>query len=178
MNKDFDNFSIIDLDLQEVELFFELINNNKERLEDYFAGILSKNKTLEDTKVFLIEAEDRINQKSYFPYIILNKEKNKFIGLIDVKNIDWRVPKAELGYLIDSKYEGQGIISKALGFVVDHIVLKYHFKKLLCRANEENTGSIQVALKNGFQLEGTIRNDYATIKGRVVDLNYYGRVFN
>ncbi|HMC00789.1 MAG TPA: GNAT family protein, partial [Flavobacteriaceae bacterium] len=72
---------------------------------------------------------------------------------------------------------GKGIITKALANVVEYIVDKYHFKKLLCRANAENIGSIQVALKNGFELEGTIRNDYATIKGRVVDLNYYGHIF-
>jgi RimJ/RimL family protein N-acetyltransferase len=34
-----------------------------------------------------------------------------------------------------------------------------------------------VILKNGFELEGTIRNDYRTTKGEIVDLNYYGRVF-
>jgi len=177
MNKDFDNFCIVDLDLQKPELFFELIENNKHRLEDYFAGILSKNKTLEDTKLFCNEAEQRIQDKTYFPYIILNKEKNKYIGLIDIKNIDWRVPKAEIGYLIDSEYEGQGIVSRAVGYVVEYVVANYGFKKLLCRANEENIGSIQVALKNGFVLEGTIRRDYITTKGIIVDLNYYGRIF-
>jgi len=34
-----------------------------------------------------------------------------------------------------------------------------------------------VALKNGFELEGIIRNDYRTTDNKVVDLNYYGRVF-
>ncbi|MDU8887187.1 GNAT family protein [Yeosuana sp. MJ-SS3] len=177
MNKDFDHFSIVDLDFQKAELFFQLIDNNKHRLEDYFAGILSKNKSLADTKKFFQKTEQRINDKTYFPYIILNKEKDKYIGLIDIKNIDWRVPKAEIGYFIDSEYQGKRIISKALGFVVNYIVEKHHFKKLLCRANGENVGSIQVALKNGFELEGTIRNDYVTTKGRVVDLNYYGRIF-
>ena len=33
-------------------------------------------------------------------------------------------------------------------------------------------------LKNGFELEGTIRRDYKTTKGEVVDLNYYGKVFD
>jgi RimJ/RimL family protein N-acetyltransferase len=177
MNKDFDHFSIVDLDFQKAELFFQLIDNNKHRLEDYFAGILSKNKSLADTNKFFQKTEQRIIDKTYFPYIILNKEKDKYIGLIDIKNIDWRVPKAEIGYFIDSEYQGKGIISKALGFVVNYIVEKHHFKKLLCRANSINIGSIQVALKNGFELEGTIRNDYATTKGRVVDLNYYGRIF-
>jgi len=173
----FDNFSIEDFDINQSQLFFELIHNNKSRLEDYFAGTLSKNRTIEDTVEFCKETEHRIQKKTYFPYIILNKEKTKFIGMIDIKNIDWRIPKAEIGYLIDSEYEGKGIISNALEYVIEYIINKYKFKKLLCRSNIDNSGSIQVALKNGFQLEGTIRNDYITTKGEIVDLNYYGRIF-
>jgi len=97
--------------------------------------------------------------------------------LVDVKNINWEVPKAELGYFIDKHYEGQGITTIASRLVVDHIVSEYKFIKLLCRASTRNKGSIAVILKNGFELEGTIKKDYRTTKGEIVDLNYYGRLF-
>jgi ribosomal-protein-serine acetyltransferase len=61
--------------------------------------------------------------------------------------------------------------------LVDYLVEAYQFKKLLCRANNKNAGSLKVALKNGFELEGTIRRDYKTTEGELVDLNYYGRIF-
>ena len=118
-----------------------------------------------------------MKNKSYLPFIIVNKENNDFIGYVDVKNIDWGVPKAELGYFIDLEYEGKGIISQALAVIIDNLTKKYQFKKLLCRVNSQNLGSINVALKNGFELEGTIRNDYRTTDNKVVDLNYYGKVF-
>ena len=74
-------------------------------------------------------------------------------------------------------YERKGITTKATALVVNYLIESYYFKKLLCRANSRNLGSISVILKNGFQLEGTIRNDYRTSKGKIVDLYYYGRVF-
>ena len=176
MIQHFENFNISSFNTLNSELFFNLIDKNRDRLEDFFAGTVSKTKTLEDTKSYCKIIDQKGKDKSYFPYIITNKT-DEFIGLVDVKNIDWNVPKAELGYFIDADYQGKGIITKAVGYVVDFLIVKYRFKKLLCRVGSKNTGSINVALKNDFQLEGTIKNDYRTTKGEIVDLNYYGRVF-
>jgi RimJ/RimL family protein N-acetyltransferase len=173
----FDNFKIELLNESGGEALFNLIDNNRVRLEDFFAGTVSKTKTLEDTIAYCIEIQNRIEAKTYFPYMITDINTGQFVGLVDVKNIDWNVPKAELGSFIDSRYEGKGIVTKATNLVVDYIVEKHKFLKLLCRANSRNKGSIAVIFKNGFELEGTIRKDYRTTKGEIVDLNYYGRIF-
>ncbi len=174
----FDNYKISLLDTNDSSAFFELIESNRPRLEDFFSGTVSKTRTLEDSIAYCVEIQNKIQSKTYFPFMISHRNTGKFIGLVDVKNIDWNVPKAELGSFIDHQYEGQGIVSKATNLVVEHSVEKYKFIKLLCRANSRNKGSIAVILKNGFEFEGTIRKDYRTTKGEVVDLNYYGRVFD
>jgi len=173
----FDHFKIALLQTEESKPFFDLIENNRPRLEDFFAGTVSRTQTLEDTITYCKMIQKRINDRSYFPFMITDLRTNAFVGLFDVKNIDWNVPKAELGSFIDTKYEGHGITTKATNLMVDYLVEEYKFIKLLCRANTRNRASIAVILKNGFQLEGTIRNDYRTTKGEIVDLNYYGRIF-
>jgi RimJ/RimL family protein N-acetyltransferase len=178
MNITFDNYKIDLLSTTESEAFFNLINTNRVRLEDFFAGTVAKTRILEDTLEYCIEIQNRIETKTYFPYMITDINTRQFVGLVDVKNIDWNVPKAELGSFIDSRYEGKGIVTNATNLVIDHIVEKHKFIKLLCRANSRNKGSIAVILKNGFELEGTIRRDYKTTKGEIVDLNYYGRIFD
>lgn len=174
----FDHYSINLLQANESEAFFNLIDSNRPRLEDFFAGTVSKTLTLEATKKYCIEIHQRIKDKSYLPYLITDLETHTFVGLVDVKNIDLNVPKAELGYFIDSKYSQKGITSKAVKLVLDVLIETYQFKKILCRIGSKNKSSIHVALKNGFELEGTIRKDYRTTKGEIVDLNYYGRVFD
>ncbi|PHS04142.1 MAG: GNAT family N-acetyltransferase [Kordia sp.] len=173
----FEKYKISLLETNQSEFLFNLIDTNRARLEDFFAGTVSKTKTLEATIDYCKEIAQKIEDRSYFPYMITNIETNEIIGLIDVKNIDWNVPKAELGAFIDKTHESKGVITTALDLVVDYLIDTYHFKKLLCRANARNLGSIGVILKNGFELEGTIRNDYRTTKGEIVHLNYYGRVF-
>ncbi|MDD7887771.1 GNAT family N-acetyltransferase [Flavivirga sp. 57AJ16] len=174
----FRNFKIASLATSESEKFFNLIESNRKRLEDFFAGTVSKTKTLDDTINYCREIEQKILNKSYFPFVISDLKTDAFIGFIDVKNIDWSIPKTEIGYFIDANYEGQGVITKSLGKVIAHLSEVHQFKKLLCRSHSRNKGSIAVAKKNGFILEGTIRMDYKTTQGAIVDLDYYGRVFS
>ncbi|OUR91104.1 GNAT family N-acetyltransferase [Flavobacteriales bacterium 34_180_T64] len=177
MNQSFEHFKITTLDTSDSETFYNLIANNRARLVDFFAGTVSKTNTLEDAKAYCLQIEENIKNKSYFPFIIKDLNNN-YIGLVDVKNIDWKVSEAELGYFIDANFEGKGIITKAVGYVVEYLTKTYQFKKLLCRAGSENLGSIQVALNNGFNLQGIVKNDYKTTTGEIVDLNYYWKVID
>lgn len=175
MNIQTDQFTISNLDTTNPEALYQIISQNRSRLEDFFAGTVKFTKTLEDTTDYCKVIDSRVADKSYFPYIV--SRNGLYIGLIDVKNIDWNIPKAELGYFIDSAFEGKGIISKAVAIVIDYITAEYKFKKLLCRVGSENLGSAKIAQKNGFELEGTIRLDYRKTDGQLVDLQYFGRVF-
>lgn len=164
------------LSSKKAALFFELIVNNKHRLEDFFAGTVKRTNTLTDTISYCIEIDEKISLKQYFPYLIIDELNNKAIGFVDFKNIDWSVPKAELGAFIDLNFEGKGIVTKTFNFLLEEVVGKHQFKKLFCRISEENKRSIQLALRCGFKHEGIIRSDYKTTKGELIDLNYYGKV--
>lgn len=159
-------------------VFYDLIRNNQSRLEDFFAGTISKTKTLECTERYCKEIVQKIKQKEYFPYLIIDVLSNQPIGLIDLKNINWDIPKGELGAFIDSNFEGKGLITSLAKDLIDKIVKEHKFKKLLCRVAKQNERSIRVVERIGFKWEGTIKRDYKTTKGEIVDLNYYGRLFN
>lgn len=161
----------------DAERFFQLIDTNRNRLEDFFAGTLVKTKNVEATKEYCLKIEQLIADKFYFPFLLFDKNNGRAIGLIDFKNIDWNVPKVEIGAFIDSDYEGKGIVSKAGSKLINELVKQYKFKKVYCRAAAENTKSVSTILRYGFELEGTVRRDYKTTSGKLVDLNYYGKLF-
>lgn len=177
MKLSFDAYDIVPLDPANSHAFFTMVETNRPRLADFFAGTVAQTPTLEATEEYCRQMVERIREKSYFPFAIIAQSSGQMVGLFDVKNMDWRVPKAELGCFVDAGVESTGIATQALGLMVPWLVETHGFKKLLCRINEGNAGSVKVALKNGFELEGTVRNDYRTTKGEIVDLNYYGRIF-
>ena len=171
------NYHIERFNPRDYKSFFQLLENNKPRLQDFFTGTMSKTKTLADTKTYAKEIAQRMKAKSYMPFIISDTKTKQFIGLVDVKNIDWNKYMAELGYFIDVNYEGKGIITEAVGNVINYIVVEHQFKSLYCRIGSENSGSQKVATKNGFQCVETRKNDYQISDGSFVDLDYFIRSF-
>lgn len=172
----FDNFRIRLLEISDVKKYFSLVENNRKRLEDFFTGTVSRTKTFEDTEQFLKELIQKRDDKLYYPFIIENLETKEFVGFIDVKNIDWNIPKGELGCYTDENFAGKGITSKAFSLIVDHCFDHFGFAKLFLRTHESNFAAQKLAEKSGFQIEGKIRKDYKTTKGEIVDLIYYGKV--
>lgn len=172
----FDSYSIRLLTTRDVDAYFQLVEKNRQRLEDFFTGTVSKTKTIEDTRNFVSDIVQKAKEKTYFPYIIIDNSSNRIIGFLDLKNIDWNIPKSELGCYIDEDYANKGITTKAFRLFCDFCFTEYKFKKLFLRTHHSNTSAKIVAEKCGFEIEGIIRRDYKTTSGEIIDLIYYGRL--
>ena len=70
---------------------FNLINNNRPRLEDFISGIVSKTKNIYDTEVFIDEIIEKNLAKTYYPYLVIDRANNELVGFFDIKNIDWNI---------------------------------------------------------------------------------------
>ncbi len=174
----FDDFDIRLITYDDAEAFYKLIQHNLDRLKDTFAGTVSKTRTIEETRVFIAAALKNNMQKLYYPFLIEEIETNKIVGFIDLKNINWDIPKTEIGYFIHKEYEGKGIAGNALKTIIGFCFDQLKMSKLFLRTTISNIGSQRVAEKNGFQKEGFVRRDYKTASGEIVDLLYYGLINN
>ncbi|XP_050373338.1 uncharacterized protein LOC126790990 [Argentina anserina] len=77
--------------------------------------------------------------------------------------------RAEIGYVLGSKYWGKGIVTRAVKMVVDTIFKEWtHLERLEAFVDVENVGSQRVMEKVGFQREGVLRKHYI-VKGRTID---------
>ena len=74
-----------------------------------------------------------------------------FAGQVTVTNIvggsaQW----AQVGYWIDRRYAGQGVIPTAVALVVDHCLLELGLHRIEVAIRPENTASLRVVEKLGF----------------------------
>ncbi len=115
-----------------------------------------------------------MKKKEFFTYLICDTINNNIIGAVFIKDIDWNIPKSELGFFIDEAYEGKGIVTKSVSLIIDYCFEELKLNKLIIRSAEDNFSSRKVAEKNKFTLEGIIRKDIRTYDGNVVDIAYYG----
>lgn len=168
-----DQYTLRLLTNEDLNGYYQLIDTNRKRLEDFFAGTVAITQTLEDTKVHLKDVVSKCEKDNYFPFIVTDVT-GELIASLQVKSIDWTIPKAELGYYVDSNYEGKGIVTKAVDHIIDICFNELGFNKLYIRTSERNIPSKRIAEKCGFTLEGTIRRDYKTTSGELIDTMYFG----
>ena len=171
----FDHYAIRLARHSDLPAYFDLIERNRARLEDFFAGTVAITKTLDDTETHLKDVIAKVEQKKHFPFIITDADAgDRLIASIQIKNPDWTIPKAEIGYYIDAAYEGKGIISKAVSGIIAYGFEELGLARIFIRTYEGNVSSRKVAEKNGLIYEGTIRMEYKTTSGKIVDIMYYG----
>jgi RimJ/RimL family protein N-acetyltransferase len=96
------------------------------------------------------------------------------VGQIQIKNLDWSVPKGELAYLLDRDAEGRGYMTDTFAAILRVGFRELGLGKIFLRAIVGNERSARLARRFGFIREGVLREEFATLDGRRVDVEYYG----
>ncbi|MES2615225.1 MAG: GNAT family protein [Bdellovibrionota bacterium] len=79
----------------------------------------------------------------------------------------------EIGYIIfDNNSKGKGYTTEALSLMVDHLFTTKFMNRIQLKIEPSNEPSIKVALKCGFQFDGT-RRQIVFNHGKHLDLNEY-----
>jgi ribosomal-protein-serine acetyltransferase len=174
----FDHYTLRHPVIEDAQHIYELIMNNRPRLIDYFPIAIGSIHSVTDTEQYIKLKIKQAHAKEAITYLIVDDKTNLPIGFTFIKNFDWSIPKAELAYYIEKDYEGKGITSKALQLAITYCFDTLKMKKLFLRTAKDNIGSQRVALKNGFLLEGVLRQDFKIADGTLIDLHYYGLIKN
>lgn len=82
---------------------------------------------------------------------------DELIGSIGMVNFDWKAARTEIGYWIDSGYEGKGIVSKACRALIDIAFADLEINRIEIRCSSKNQRSAAIPRRFGFTLEGCLR---------------------
>ena len=77
---DIGNYTLRLLTNEDIDIYFDMVNRNRKRLENFFTGTVSRTDTYENTKVFLSEMLQRLESKTYFPYVLVDKSNGRLAG--------------------------------------------------------------------------------------------------
>lgn len=153
--------------------FYEAISKEKERLITYFKNTTNEARTLKSTKKYIKSLINQRFSKTMYVYLIKDSNNGAIAGIFFIKNVSSQVPKAEIGYFVFEKYEGKGIMTRAISKLLTICFEELKLERVYARIAATNLGSQKVVLKNGFQLEGRMRNDFRTADGHLIDLEIY-----
>jgi len=79
------------------------------------------------------------------------------IGQVSLQSIDLRDHHAEIGYLLNADFRGQGIMTRAVSLLCDY-AFGVGFRRLGAFAMPRNVASVRILEKNGFTQEAVLRN--------------------
>ena len=120
-----------------------------------------------------------------FTEVCLNNEKNnislplaiyyngQFAGSIELKDLDFRNKKTEIGYWLAKEFTGKGIMAKTTKFMIDYAFNELNLNRVSILTATENYASQAIPEKLGFIKEGMLE-DNECLYGKFLDNYIYG----
>lgn len=97
------------------------------------------------------------------------------IGQVSLQAVDLRDHHAEIGYLLNAAYRGQGIMTRAVSLLCDY-AFGIGFRRIGAFAMERNISSIRILEKNGFSKEAVLRNYITELDNTQTDAVLYSKI--
>ncbi|RDH42682.1 GNAT family N-acetyltransferase [Zooshikella ganghwensis] len=94
---------------------------------------------------------------------------HQLIGSVSLNTINWQQRVATLGYWLDADFTGQGIIHRCAEKLVHYCFSQLKLRTIEIHCHADNTASIAVANRLGFEIEQKLRQA-GEVDGKVVDI--------
>ncbi|HWE01723.1 MAG TPA: GNAT family N-acetyltransferase [Tepidisphaeraceae bacterium] len=115
--------------------------------------------SLEATELFSRQSAASFLSRTALNYRIFVSADQVFAGCLSLFNIDWSIPKFEIGYWLRSSLCGNGLMTEAVIALAKMAKVKCDANRVEIRCDEKNIRSRRVAERAGFRLEGILAND-------------------
>jgi ribosomal-protein-serine acetyltransferase len=107
---------------------------------------------------------------------IYRKTDDLFLGSTTLQNIDWSIPRFEIGYWLRVSVEGQGYMTEAVSILTRFTFGTLGAQRVEIRCDARNRPSIDVAQRVGYKLEGRLRRERRDAKGNLSDTLIFARI--
>ncbi len=153
---------------------YNLVNNNRAFLEDHFPAFVRKIRSAEEGEAFARRKLSAWLLQEEYCFGIWHPEEANLIGYIQLSDIDWDIPLAEVSYFLDQNFTSQGLMTESLARIVQFGFKQLNLEKLRLRTLIDNYPSHRLARKIGFVREGDLRNEFRKPSGIISDLIQFG----
>ena len=148
-----DGLELVPLNLSfDAELHL-LIEENR----DYLARWLpwARSQTLAESREFLATREAGWAAGTIFTFGL--RLDGRLVGTFDCQELDRANHRSQLGYWLAERYQGRGIVTRAVRAMTDRVFRELELNRVEIRALPENRRSRAVAERCGFTFEGILR---------------------
>lgn len=153
---------------------YQLLSDNRSALEEHFPAMIEMIRNADDAEAFVRRLIANWLLQQEYAFGIWLTETSELIGYIQLFEIDWHTPKAEVNYFIDREQSQQGIMTEVLARVVRFAFKQLELEKIYLQVLSDNYPSQRLARRIGFQREGMLRSEFKRSGGQLVDIMRFG----
>ncbi|MCT6662939.1 50S ribosomal protein L7/L12-serine acetyltransferase [Enterobacter mori] len=122
-----------------------------------------------------VQSNQMLHQRGYAKMFLIFHD-DALAGVLSFNAIEPANKTGYIGYWLDEAHQGKGILSRSLLAFMRHYVELGTVRRFVIKCRVDNHSSNAVALRNGFMLEGCLR-EAEYLNGRYDDVNTYARLF-
>ncbi|EKS6727532.1 50S ribosomal protein L7/L12-serine acetyltransferase [Enterobacter mori] len=122
-----------------------------------------------------VQSNQMLHQRGYAKMFLIFHD-DALAGVLSFNAIEPANKTGYIGYWLDEAHQGKGILSQSLQAFMHHYVELGTVRRFVIKCRVDNHSSNAVALRNGFMLEGCLR-EAEYLNGRYDDVNTYARLF-
>lgn len=137
------------LDTSDADALFNLVDTNRKHLSKF--SWTSTVQSAEDSLYFIEQANQKERRNGAPTRAIVQDDKP--IGVAAIHPINWTKREACVGYWIDQNQYEKGIVTRAVGHLIDCAFMELELDSLTISTEVDNEASRAVAEKLGFTLE-------------------------
>ncbi|TSB47952.1 GNAT family N-acetyltransferase [Alkalicoccobacillus porphyridii] len=121
--------------------------------------------TLEQTEHGIRYAHEQYIRKKDLRLHLFDKQTGGFVGSSGLHQINWSVPKMEIGYWMDSRQSGKGYMTEAVAGITWFAFHKLGVHRLEIHCDPENKQSRAIPEKLGYKLEAVLKQNSVSTDG-------------
>ncbi len=132
-----------------------LIDANRPYLARWMAWAQAQ--THEQTLDFIRGTRRQLAGNDGFQVAVADGDGGRIVGVVGFLGVDWANRSTSIGYWLAEQAQGRGTMTEAVRLLVGHALGAWRLNRVELRVEPENLRSRALALRLGFQQEGTLR---------------------
>jgi ribosomal-protein-alanine N-acetyltransferase len=124
-------------------------------------------------EAYLQRAHGEMAEGRALPWAIANLADDKLVGTATLFALDGMQGRAEIGYSLDPKLQGQGLAGEMLRTALSYGFDILRLRRIEADVDPRNTPSCRLLERLGFRLEGLLRARWR-VAGEICDTALYG----
>lgn len=130
----------------------------------------------EESEVFARRAAAHFLLREEITYLMLHPSTGQHIGNCGLHSIQWDVRRFEIGYWLNTAFQGQGYMLEAVHRLTDLAFTRLEAVRVEIRCDARNTRSRSVAERAGYLLEGHFRQNDFGAQGELRDMLIFAKI--